>query len=146
VTAEVVELGAWCDLVPPEESTASPGGLSFDVHEFAVLADGRRLTLGTGRGFTTFVRVSYLAGTEPPEDPDPWSLVTRESVESSVRDVVRPDDDDDHDEHPYEWLSGQLRRQGVDVSAEQLRRAPYSIEFSDRLDRRLTASRRTSEG
>jgi hypothetical protein len=65
VNADVVALGAWCDLVPPEESTASPGGISFDVHEFAMLADGRRLTLHSGRGFTTYVRASFPAGQQP---------------------------------------------------------------------------------
>jgi hypothetical protein len=142
----VVALGAWCDLVPPEESAASPGGLSFDVHEFAMLADGRRLTLHTGRGFTSYARASYPAGNEPSDEPDPWSLMTRESVESGVRNVVLPDDDESHDEHPYGWLSELLRQQDVDVSVEQLRRVPYRIELSDRLERHLMAEHRAGEG
>ena len=58
-----------------------------------------------------------------------------------MRNVVLPDDDDSQDEHPYEWLRELLRRQGVDVSVQVLRRAPYRIEFSDRLERRLQGRR-----
>jgi hypothetical protein len=72
--------------------------------------------------------------------------MTRDGVESGVRDAVLPDDDDSQDEHPYEWLSELLRQQDVDVSVEQLRRAPYHIEFSEGLERRLTAEHRTGDG
>ncbi len=51
MSIEVVGLGAWCDLVPREEDSASPGGASFGIHEFADLADGRRVTLHSERGF-----------------------------------------------------------------------------------------------
>ncbi len=73
--AEVMALGAWCDLVPRETSTASPGGTSFEVHEFAIMNDGRRLTLHTSRGFTSWVQASYPAGQKPSVEPDPCAVV-----------------------------------------------------------------------
>jgi hypothetical protein len=60
--------------------------------------------------------------------------MTSESVESGVRSVLLPDDDQSPTEHPYEWLSELLWQQDVDVSVEQLRRASYRIELSDRLE------------
>lgn len=45
----VVSLGAWCDLdAPTEESRAC--GTSFRVREFALLSDGREVTVLAGRG------------------------------------------------------------------------------------------------
>jgi hypothetical protein len=59
------------------------------------------------------------------------------SVESEVRNVVLPDDDDSSDEHPYEWLRELLLSHGIDAPVEYLRSVPYTVEFSDRLERRL---------
>ena len=68
----VVGLGAWCDYVTEDEyrqelvGNGWPAreienliedfnqGVSFVVHEFADLSDGRRLTLHEERGFSTF--------------------------------------------------------------------------------------------
>ena len=50
--------------------------------------------------------------------------------------VVLPDDDSG-DEHPYEWLRELLLRRGIETSVEQLRSVPYTVEFSDRLERHL---------
>ncbi len=126
---ELVRLGAGCELVPEELSTASPGSLSFDVHEFAVLADGRRLVLHRERGFA-------LSG-----GSDPWAFVTAESIEADVRTTVLPDEDS-ADEHPYAWLAGLLRAQGVEATVEQLRAVPYVVELSERVQRRLRAEGR----
>jgi len=119
-----VRLGAWCDLVPDELSTASPGSVSFDVHEFAVLADGRRLVLHRERGFS-------LSGPS-----DPWAFLTAASIEADVRTTVLPDEDGP-DEHPYAWLAGLLHAHGVTASAQQLRAVPYVVELSDRVRQRL---------
>jgi hypothetical protein len=152
---KVVGLGAWCDYVtedeyrerragagPPSEDgeqVPAPGlapvveeeiqhfrrGASFDVHEFAVLANGRRLTLHSERGF----------GVSGPIDI--WTHLTAASLEADVRTTVLPDDDDTGDDHPWEWLAGLLRAHGVEVSPEQLRTVPYTVEFSRRLSQRL---------
>lgn len=80
----VVRLGAWCDFKTEDEyrhQLAAQGlsaddvdqaveifkrGASFDVKEFAVLADGRRLTLHSERGFSTAL---HTAGGGPAPDP-----------------------------------------------------------------------------
>jgi len=130
----VVALGAWCDLVPPNESTASPGGASFTVAEFAVLDDGRRIILHAERGFTTWSRQTGRA-----EPLDPWSSLTATDLEREVRNVVLPDDDDTDDEHPWEWLASLLHRHGVGASTERLKEVPYRVEFSERLLHRFGA-------
>jgi len=131
---EVVRLAAWCDCVTEDEyrdelsrSSLPPvavadalvhfrrGGGAFRVQEFAVLADGRRLPLGDELGFS--------GGT----------YVTLEGLEADVRTTVLPDDDETDDEHPWAWLAGDLRRHGVDTTAEQLEQLPYDVEFSRRL-------------
>ena len=144
MSAEVIAFGAWCDLVPPEEDTATPGGASFRVYEFAMLADGRRVTLRDDLGFSSWSRRhDYDSGKT--QNLDPWRSLTRESVEHDVRNVVLPDDDDSEDEHPYEWLRELLLRRGIEASVEQLRSVPYTVEFSDRLERRLL-DKRLSDG
>jgi hypothetical protein len=99
-------------------------GVSFDVHEFAELTDGRRLTLHEERGFTTSGQ---------------WRHLTLENLERDVRTTVLPDDDDTQDEHPWEWLVALLQARGVEATAEELRLLPYDVEFSERLRARLVA-------
>lgn len=130
----VVALGAWCDLVPPELSTAGPGGVSFDVHEFAVLDDGRRLALHEERGWTSWLQSSQPARSSGrPELLDPWSYFTIEDLEQDVLNVVLPDEEGTEEKHPWEWLRGLLQKQGVEASAEHLKTVPYTVEFSDRV-------------
>ncbi len=99
-------------------------GVSFVVHEFAELADGRRLTLHEERGFTTSA---------------PWRYLTLEALERDVRTTVLPDEDDTQDEHPWEWLAGLLRVHGIEATAEELRLLPYDVVFSERLRARVVA-------
>jgi hypothetical protein len=148
----VVGLGAWCDFVtedeyrqrllrdgwPPDEVEnlleESKRGVSFDVHEFAELDDGRRLTLHEERGFT-----SSAMATAGPAPSDQWRYLTLENLERDVRTTVLPDDDDTQDEHPWEWLVALLHARGVEATAEELRLLPYGVEFSERLRARLEA-------
>ena len=139
VPADVVALGAWCDLREPD-AWQDPHTISFVVHEFAVLSDGRRVTLHTDRGFSGSVR------TTDGQVLDPWTGLTRESIEHDVRNVVLPDEDDTGDEHPYEWLRELLLHHGVDAPVEHLRSAPYTVELSDRLERLLYAHPDRSDG
>lgn len=115
--------------VPARATPAlSPGGISFRVEEFAVLADGRRIRLHGERGFT------LSAGA------DPWQYLTLESLEADVRTTVLPDDaEDTGEDHPWEWLCELLRVQGIEASPEELRTLPYDVEFSDRLHDRVPA-------
>ncbi len=144
----VVGLGAWCDLRTEDEYRRQlvrdgwpadevenlvedfKRGVSFDVHEFAELADGRRLTLHEERGFTT---------SGGPAPSDPWRYLTLEHLERDVRTTVLPDDDDTQDEHPWEWLAGLLHVRGVEATVEELRLLPYDVVFSERLRARVVA-------
>jgi hypothetical protein len=148
----VVGLGAWCDFVTEDEyrhrlvRDGWPAdeiehlveefnlGVSFDVHEFAELADGRRLTLHEERGFTGVTMAS-----KGPAPSDQWRSLTLENLERDVRTTVLPDEDDTGDEHPWDWLAGLLHARGVQATAEELRLLLYSVEFSERLRARLEA-------
>ncbi len=107
-------------------------GASFRVHEFADLADGRRLTLHQERGFSM---VAHVTGQSAPVDP--WHSLTLEVLERDVRTTVLPDGDDPQDDHPWEWLAGLLRAHGVEASPEELRLLPYDVVFSQRLQARM---------
>jgi hypothetical protein len=146
----VVRLGAWCDLVTEDEYRQRlvrdgwpadevgnlvedfKRGVSFVVHEFAELADGRHLTLHEERGFTGVTLAS-----RGPSPSDQWRYLTLENLERDVRTTVLPDDDDTQDEHPWEWLAGLLHEHGVDATAEELRVLPYDVVFSERLRARV---------
>jgi hypothetical protein len=142
----VVGLGARCDVLTEDEDRerlvrdgwpAGPveglledfkQGLSFDVHEFAELADGRRLTLRDDRGFTTSIR--------GPAPRDEWQHPTLGQLERDVPTVL-PDDDDTQEEHLWGELVRLLHLQGVEATGEELRVVPYRVEFSERLRERL---------
>jgi hypothetical protein len=108
----VVGLGAWSELARRDQR-----GMDIDVHEFAVLDDGRRLTLHQERGFSTSA-----------------THLTADQVESSVLTTVLPEDAEvTGEDHPREWLASLLRNQGVAVTPEQLKPVPYVLEFGPRL-------------
>ena len=102
-------------------------GLSFDVHEFADPADGRRLTLRDDLGFT-------IGGPAP---SDQWRHLTLERLERDVLTTALPDEDDTREPHPWAILAGLLRLQGVEVTTEELRLLPYLVVFSERLRARV---------
>jgi len=132
VDVRVVALGAWCDLAGGDGTIGdSDRQLSFRVAEFAVLSDGRRLTLHDERGFDT-----RLSGTgDAPVDP--WDHLSLEQLERDVRTTVLGDDaETTGEEHPWEWLAGLLRSHGVDASPGDLRGLPYDVVFSPRLSQR----------
>lgn len=150
----VVGLGAWCDYVTEEEyrdelvrSPSPPPahavddalaqfrrGVSFRVQEFAVLADGRRLTLSggssDGRGFS-----GHRGGRS---EQDPWASLTLEQLEADVRTTVLPDEDGTEQEHPWAWLAERLRVHGVDAPPDRLSQLPYDVVFSRRLRARVS--------
>jgi hypothetical protein len=109
-------------------------GLSFVVHEFAELADGRRLTLHEERGFN----ISTMASSGPAPS-DQWHYLTLEALERDVRTTLLPDNDDTQDEHPWEWLAELLHVHGIEATAEELRLLPYDVVFSERLRARVMA-------
>ena len=108
----VVGLGAWSELARKDQQ-----GMDIDVQEFAVLDDGRRLTLHQERGFTTSA-----------------THMTADHAERSVLTTVLPDDAEvTGEDHPWEWLASLIRNHGVAVTPEQLKAVPYVLEFGPRL-------------
>lgn len=64
-----------------------------------MLADGRRIVLDDQRGYSS--RARTVGGLDP---SDMWPTMTREGVEGDVRAVVLADDDEDREEHLWDWL------------------------------------------
>ncbi len=91
--------------------------MDIDVHEFAVLDDGRRLPFHQERGFSTSA-----------------THMTADHAKSSVLTTVLPDDAAvTGEDHPWEWLASLIRNHGVAGTPEQLKAVPYAVEFGPRL-------------
>ena len=107
-------------------------GLHFRVEEFATLSDGRRLVLTDDRGWGS-------SGPRGVGRDGLWAYETVETIESTVRNVVLPDDaEETGEEHPWTWLAERIRALGVETTPEELRQLPYDVVLSDRLRTRLT--------
>jgi hypothetical protein len=108
----VVGLGAWSELARKDQR-----GMDINVGEFAVLDDGRRLTLHHHRGFSTSA-----------------THLTAEHAGRSVPTTVLPDDAEvTGEDHPWEWLASLIRNHGVAVTPERLKSVPYVVKFGPRL-------------
>ena len=108
----VAVLGAWAEL-----ARAGERGMNIDVHEFAVLSDGRRLTLHHGRGFTTSA-----------------TRLSAGQTRSSVLTAVLPDDAEvTGEDHPWGWFASLIWAHRVAVTPERLKAVPYVVEFGPRL-------------
>ncbi|WP_456698474.1 hypothetical protein [Aeromicrobium sp. P5_D10] len=96
---------------------------SLDISEFVDLQDGTRVILRDDLGLTTGMR-GYEADDDLRE--------SRSSLIESVLTVVLPDegDDDDGEDHPWQYLARLARSQGVDVNADDLRVLPYRVELT----------------
>src|ERR1700722_14351515 len=93
--------------------------MRIDVHEFAVLDDGRRLALHKERGSSTSA-----------------TRMTAYHTYGSVPTTVLPDDAEiTGEDHPWECLASLIRSHGVPVTPEQLKAVSYVVE----LDLRLSA-------
>lgn len=83
------------------------------MHEFALLSDGREVTLLEGRGWVTSARLDEL------------------SVAHAVRNVfnaVLPDDAErTGEEHEWQHFEGRLRGASVTVTMGELRALPYHV-------------------
>lgn len=112
VGVSVVGLGAWAELARRDQQ-----GMDIDVHEVAVLDDGRRLTVHQECGFSTSA-----------------THMTADHAEQSVLTTVLPDDAEvTGEDHPWEWLASLIRNHGVAVTPDQLKAVPYVVEFGPRL-------------
>ena len=112
VGVTVVGVGAWAELARRDQS-----GMDIEVHEFAVMDDGRRVTLHRERGFTTSA-----------------AHMTADHAQQSVLTTVLPDDAEaTGEDHPWLWLASLIRNHEVAVTPEQLKAVPYLVEFGPRL-------------
>lgn len=119
----VVGLGAWCDLDSREEDSRGGSGTSFKVREFALLSDGREVTLLDDRGWTTSA---------------PLGGISLNHVVRNVYNVVLPDNaEETGQEHEWQRFAQRLRAAGVAVTPDELRALPYRVILSDRLRARL---------
>lgn len=110
-SATVVSLGARGDI-----TEAQGGGTSCSVHEFALLSDGREVTLLDGRGWVTSAPLGEI------------------SLAHAVRNVfnaVLPDDaEQTGEEHEWRHFQGSLADAGVTVTLDELRALPYRVTLS----------------
>lgn len=101
--------------------------------EFAVLDDGRRVTLHEDRGFTLGVRSSGVGGADLREH------LTLDDLTRDVLNVVLPDDDASGEEHPWSLLAGLAQARGLQVTADALRGLPYEVILTDNVRRWLSS-------
>lgn len=120
---EVISIGGFCDLRSEDPKTIS---VKFSVIEFVELSTGRRVPIDD-RGFS----IGYRSTS--PEVLDPASIETTDSLTQFVLNTVLPDDDEDEDDHPWEWLAHQAREKGLDTSADDLRPLDYRVVLSERI-------------
>ncbi len=107
----VVSLGAWGDL-----KESSDGGTSCKVREFALLSDGREVTLLDDRGWTSSAPLGEISLTH---------------VVRNVYTVVLPDDaEETGEEHEWQRFEQRLSEAGVAVSLDELRALPYRVILS----------------
>jgi hypothetical protein len=111
--ATVVSLGARGDI-----SRAPEGGTSCNVREFALLSDGREVTVLEGRGWMSSARPSEIFLTD---------------VVRNILTAVLPDDaEETGDEHEWQDFAGRLRDAGFTVTVAELRALPYQVTLEVR--------------
>jgi hypothetical protein len=89
------------------------GGTSCSVREFAVLSDGREVTLLDDRGWTTTA---------------PLDVILLAHVVRNIYNSVLPDDaEETGEDHEWQRFERRLREAGIEVTADELRALPYSI-------------------
>lgn len=130
----------------PAGRGGAASGLSFSVHEFAELSDGREILLLDDRGW------GMSGGGRTPEEH--LSQLTIEEIERGVYNVLLPDwADADHPLPPdlaavegsggaqdWDMLVERLRAFGVTTTPAELRSVPRRVDLGDRLRERLAAA------
>lgn len=106
---------ALCDLY---EAQRSSGIYRFSVREMAQLDNGDVVVLRSDLGWSQ----RYVDTQELPE---------LQAVMTMVGNVLLPDDDDDEEPHPWEYLAFLAAARGLSVTPQQLREVPYCVYLSD---------------
>jgi hypothetical protein len=130
--------------VDARDDGSDPRTMSVSARHEAVLADGRRVLLLDGRGWTAAAMQMHVEGVpgEVPvrgEAPDSWARTAIESIESDARTVVGPDEpfgghtQEEAEAGHWTFLANVLRRAGVVVAPQELKRLPHDVVCSDRL-------------
>jgi hypothetical protein len=128
-------------VVDIREEAADVHSMSVSARHDAVLADGRRVLLLDGRGWT-----SALMRMRIPDDggvredvTDIWAVTSVEEIEQSARTVVGPDEPfagytrEELEDGHWAHLSDVLRQHGVVVDAQELKQLPHDVTLSERL-------------
>lgn len=124
-----MRLATYVDL---DNGTADLTQMSLSARLEAVLSDGRRLVLLDDRGWSS-------SG-----PTDIWGTMSVEDLKETARTVVGPDEPSDGrspaDMAADHWLhlAEILRRQGLDVDAQDLERLPHDVVLSERLRARVS--------
>jgi hypothetical protein len=130
---DVVRLETVTDL----QRTGSDRDMSVSARLEAVLADGRRVVLLDGRGWTSSLR-GFRA-----DDMDVWATSSEAEIAETARAVVGPDEayggrsQSEMDAGHWTTLAETLRAEGVEAGADDLRRLPHDVVLTERLRARL---------
>ena len=130
---DVVRLETVTDLQRPENDR----DMSVSARLEAVLADGRRVVLLDGRGWTSSLR-GFGA-----DDMDVWATSSEAEIAETARAVVGPDEayggrsQSEMDAGHWTTLAETLRAEGVEAGADDLRRLPHDVVLTERLRARL---------
>jgi hypothetical protein len=128
-------------IVDVRDLEADAHTMSVSARHEAVLADGSRVLLLDGRGWT-----SALMRMQIPDDgvvredvTDTWAVTSVEEIEQSARTVVGPDEPfagytrEELEDGHWAHLSDVLRQHGVEVDARELKQLPHDVTLSERL-------------
>jgi hypothetical protein len=97
--------------------------MSFTVREFALLSDGREVTLLDDRGWAT--------SASPGE-------ISVSHIVRNVYNVALPDNaEETGEQHEWQRFVQRLREAGVEATPDELRSLPYHVILTDRLRSRL---------
>jgi hypothetical protein len=130
---DVVRLETVADLQRAEDAR----DMSVSARLEAVLANGRRIVLLDGRGWTESLRGFGADGT------DVWTTTSEAEIARTARLVVGPDEahggrsQSEMDAGHWNTLAETLRAHGIDASPGDLRRLPHDVALSEGLRARL---------
>jgi hypothetical protein len=115
--------------------------MSVSARHEAVLADGRRVVLLEGRGWTSaLMRIQRSdEGVLREDATDIWTVTSVAEIEHSARTVVGPDEPfagstrEELEAGHWAHLSDVLRQHGVVADARELQQLPHDVKLSERL-------------